>query len=480
MNLFEREPDAPTSEQKLSEYDKEYQQPIGKPLNAFDQKIIDSLVSNNKDSRPPQFAWPRVDPIVEKPKPTPIPGIPRDPSEYDRAYTWREADRVRPVKPRDSNPFALDEGDKDASKWVSEHDEKEDAAVDASHKAILPAAGKPLNVVKKEDNPTFYAWPPEAPKPVPRKVFVDREIVHSEYEDNFRPKTPERTRPAKIVNQLNLFSTDPDNNLQSFEPIESEYDRNFEPPSRSESPDPIEKIANKNLVERPPMFAWGLAEGPKENTEPYVIPSGIEPTEYDSKFSWPKNVQVNRSAQGSWQTSTPNGPIAGNGKDAKLWKSEYDQKCEEFRAKQQQVDETNKITAGKEVPHDPEAPANFAWKPSGTQKQLISPFHSNQSDLLAENSRPPVQLNSAIPFDDSTEYGDHFLSWPLPPAPVSYSLVVSIKELTECCAIRLYPRTGKTYQRYCHRTIAEPLLESLNMMRISRIQLIPKLLRSTE
>lgn len=432
-----------------TEYQEKFQAVIGNDEVQFKKKDSASI--------PPQFAWP----LVDKPLPSPPPQRSQAPrtvrTEHQSNFAWPPQPPAVPLKkPEDHSPlFGIDEQNKDAMNWKSEYDSHaNDIRSPPNNDLAVAPAG--ITTTNAENVPSFFAWAEEEDRkalpPQPAvKVFHDPEAYKTESHESFR-------KPRDVIPQekfhdhdtLNLFDGTKEEASKFPETYATEYESNFKKVRHDNTVPDTHSALQRNDLERPPQFAWPLIDKEDENQikhtarNPPLIPF-TETTEYDSKFTWKTDGAQARKSRDGFKPSI----IAPSRKDSDLssttkeWQSEYDNRFNELRRRQQEIalaEEAKRNytpVAGKKTADEEEAPHFYVWSaldaPKTEQKPLSNPedgppevseyrdqFQPFKSDFLNitdkmlansrrfESTKEHITGTRSNEFEGRTEYGDNF------------------------------------------------------------------------
>jgi hypothetical protein len=390
---------------------------------------------------PTQFAWSLVnggEKTLENPARSKRPPQPtQDMSEYSRKFNWpppiersppRRGGTSAATKEAKDSILGLDVGSMGGGQWQSEYDQQcarlrqkqEELRTSGGNTHIAGVASRTHGTI-----PTYYAW--EIPTAPAAEVHDEpaTEVVHSEYEDNFKqwPVTQrEAIKPRLEADTLNLFRQEPvaesktttgdaeesQNALvHARKQLKSEYTDQFHPFDASVTRPPT--ATGVRGLPLPPQFAWPRVDPPVPPSEHVKSADEVpfrEVSESHEKFAWPAVIQpatIARPAQsGPAAASLPGAltssvivPIPEKDSDQpEHWVSEYGAHAADAVHGD---DGRSRPAAGTVTTVQKNIPHFYAWR--------------------ERDAPPPPPLKAVVPRYHGepvrSEYDDSFTGWPV-------------------------------------------------------------------
>lgn len=396
--------------------------PNSEYLDSFNNKDRDPLnikfKENNDASNPPQFAWSLIN-DVKPPSPPPKtkkPAGPLEITEYESKFRWPPAVQQEQKKTKGGQQsfdlFQTQPEEENKNQWKTEYDSHNEQTL-LEEKTIPPPPAAGLVTVRVEELPSFFAWADqEAQKPVlpPKPPLDPSEIVHSEYEDQFKPhELLVSTSPVpvqkKAAQTSDIFGTQKEKS-KSKTPL-TEYDSHFV--NFTAEPQSNKRFSHSVSSSAPMQFAWKLVNGePNVPPPPPVRPTAEfnETTEYDSKFQWQDGAPEKPIPSARVDHFTAMVSLQPNDKDLKTseWQSEYDDKTSQSRKSYQEMVHRGRRPASAPPTRDinrdfNNAPNFFAW-------EVADGSLKSKKKISVES-----QTKSNIFPTEATEYSDRFVDW---------------------------------------------------------------------
>lgn len=388
LNLFAEDQSAATgavpSKAMKSEYESQYQPKDGLVADHVRFK------AHRDENIPPQFAWPLDTESLPKPPPKPVkPTPPLEKSEYESNFTWQTAPPFKSVKRTNCEPPIPVDDDQPESLWKTEYDANSEGAVTVAKGGKFSSQPAGLIGLRAEDVPSFFAWADaEEKKPVvlPQPAFP-AEVVPTEYQEQFQSSgltLEDKPKRFKEPQNPDWFHLESGNGT-----FTTEYDSNFKWKTGQVNSRFQDSAAGTigHQTSAPHQFAWGLLDGnkprpksapPRTSRVPFK-----ESTEYESKFNWTSEdyKQPRQSAKSNqidhFQAAATLDFNPAKDDVTSQWESEYDDRCEQLRKRQQEVclDTLNsaaQTVSNMRIAAEGSAPPFFAWQDVNKETQVFA------------------------------------------------------------------------------------------------------------